>query len=45
MGLDALRANDLKGALLNFNFALSMEPGNATIKAQVAEVEAKLGKR
>jgi DnaJ-class molecular chaperone len=45
MGLDSLRANDLKGALLNFNFALSMEPGNATIKAQVAEVEAKLGKR
>jgi len=45
LGLDALRSNDLKGALMNFNFALSMEPGNATIKAQVADVEAKLGKR
>ena len=43
LGLDALRANDLKGALLNFNFALSMESGNATIQAQVADLEAKLG--
>ena len=45
LALDALRANDLKGALLNFNFALSMEPGNAAIQAQVAAVQAKLGTR
>lgn len=45
LGLDALRANDFKGALLNFNFALSMEPGSATIEAQIAELQAKLGKR
>jgi len=45
LGLDALRGGDLKGALLNFNFALSMEPGNAAIQAQVAAVQAKLGTR
>jgi len=43
LGLDALRANDLKGAHLNFGFALSMEPGNEQIKARVAELEQKLG--
>ena len=43
LGLDALHAKDLKGAHMNFTFALSMEPGNATIKAQVADLEAKLG--
>jgi curved DNA-binding protein CbpA len=43
LGLDALHARDLKGAHMNFTFALSMEPANATIKAQVADLEAKLG--
>ncbi|MBI5477390.1 MAG: J domain-containing protein [Deltaproteobacteria bacterium] len=43
LGLDALHAKDLKGAHMNFTFALSMEPGNAVIKAQVADLEAKLG--
>ena len=43
LGLDALHAKDLKGAHMNFSFALSMEPGNALIQAQVADLEKKLG--
>jgi curved DNA-binding protein CbpA len=43
LALDALHAKDLKGALLNFGFALSMEPGNQVIQQQVAELEQKLG--
>jgi curved DNA-binding protein CbpA len=43
LALDALRAKDLKGAHMNFTFALSMEPGNAIIQEQVAELEKKLG--
>jgi len=42
LGLDALHAKDLKGAHMNFTFALSMEPGNATIKAQVADLQSQL---
>jgi curved DNA-binding protein CbpA len=43
LGLDALHAKDLKGAHLNFGFALSMEPGNQVIQQQVADLEQKLG--
>jgi curved DNA-binding protein CbpA len=43
LALDALKANDLKGAHLNFGFALSMEPGNPIIQARVAELEQRLG--
>jgi curved DNA-binding protein CbpA len=43
LALDALHAKNLKAAHLNFTFALSMEPGNAIIKAQVADLEGKLG--
>ena len=43
LGLDALHAKDLKGAHMNFTFALSMEPGNAVIQQQVADLEQKLG--
>jgi DnaJ-class molecular chaperone len=43
LGLDALHAKDLKGAHMNFTFALSMEPGNAVIQQHVADLEQKLG--
>ncbi len=43
LGLDALHAKDLKGAYMNFGFALSMEPGNKVIQQQVADLEQKLG--
>ena len=43
LGLDALHAKDLKGAHMNFTFALSMEPGNEVIQQHVADLEQKLG--
>jgi DnaJ-class molecular chaperone len=43
LGLDALHAKDLKGAHMNFTFAMSMEPGNALIQQHVADLEQKLG--
>jgi curved DNA-binding protein CbpA len=43
LGLDALNAGDLKGARLNFGFALSMEPQSAVVKEQIREVDRKLG--
>ena len=43
LGLEALRTGDLKGAHMNFSFALSMEPNNELIRARVAELEDRLG--
>ena len=43
LGLDALHAKDLRGAHMNFGFALSMEPDNAVIQEHVADLEKKLG--
>ena len=43
LGLDALHAKDLKGAYMNFGFALSMEPDNKIIQQHVADLEQKLG--
>jgi DnaJ-class molecular chaperone len=42
LGLDCLRAGDLKGARLNFGFAANMEPANTVIAAQIRDVDAKL---
>ena len=45
MALTALRSGDLKGAHINFKFALTYEPQNAWLKQQLAGVEDQLRAR
>ncbi len=40
LGKSALAAGDAKGAAVNLKLALSVEPGNPTIKAELAKAEA-----
>jgi DnaJ-class molecular chaperone len=44
LGLEALRSGNAKSAVVNLRFALSVEPGNARIKEELAKAEAKAGK-
>ncbi len=45
MGKTALNNMDYKGAKINFQLALKMEPNNETFKKRLAEVEEKLKKK
>lgn len=42
LGRDALRVSNAKAAIMNLKMALSMAPGNETIKAELARAEAML---
>ena len=44
MGMICLARKDLKGAIMNFNFARSYEPGAALVAQKLAEAQAALGK-
>ncbi len=44
LGLICLQRKDFKGAVMNFNFARSFEPGAAVINQKLGEAQAGLGK-
>jgi DnaJ-class molecular chaperone len=44
LGMLSLGSKDLKGAVMNFNFARSFEPQSAIIKQKLGEAQAALGK-
>jgi DnaJ-class molecular chaperone len=44
MGIICLGRKDWKGAIMNFNFARSFEPGAALVAQKLAEAQAALGK-
>jgi DnaJ-class molecular chaperone len=44
LGVLSLAKKDFKGAVMNFNFARSFEPGAAVIKQKLGEAQAALGK-
>ncbi len=44
LGMISLGSKDFKGAMMNFNFARSLEPGAEVIKQKLSEAQAALGK-
>jgi DnaJ-class molecular chaperone len=43
LALDAMRTDNAKSAVMNLRFALSLEPDNERIKAELAKAEERLG--